>query len=141
MASNQIVGDEETYGRFVMTPRHLNEPFISLRNNEKGVSGMILSRFKNTESIEPYRQSLMEKSGQSISDMVSALVKHIRELSIKEVLNVDVILTMNNYPYHAEIRFLNLTENELIKGNTRMSQFTYVCDLIKELLFRTKVTF
>ncbi len=141
MASNQTVGDEEIYGRFVMDPRHLTEPLITLRRKEEGVSGMIISRFKDSESIEPYRQSIMQKSKQLIPGMLTSIVKHIRDLSIKDVINVDVILTEINYPYHAEIRFFNLRDMKLVNGNTRLAEFTCVCDDIKDLLSKNRVDF
>lgn len=102
---------------------------------------MIISRFKDTESIEPHRKTIMEKSKQLIPGMFTALVKHIRGLSIKDVINVDVILTEVNYPYHAEIRFFNLKDNDLVNGNTRMAEFSCLCDDIKELLYKNKVSF
>lgn len=141
MASYQIVGDEETYGRFIMKPRHIKQPFISLRKKEKGISGMIVSRFKDSESVEPHRQSLMEKTKEHIPGMLTSLVKYIRALSIKDIINVDVILTEANYPYHAEIRFLNLKDNELVNGNTRLAEFSCICDDIKDLLSKNRVSF
>ena len=141
MEPNQIVGDEETYGRFIMNPRHQIHPFVSLRKKEKGVSGMIVSRFKDSESIEPHRQNLMEKTKEHIPGMLTSLVKYIRELSIKDIINVDVILTDVTYPYHAEIRFLSLKENKLVNGNTRLAEFSCVCDDIKDLLSKNPVSF
>ena len=141
MASDQTtVGDEEIYGRFVMDPRHQKNPFISLRRNEEGVSGMIISRFKDSETIEPCRQTIMRKSKQFIPSMLTSLVKHIRNISIKDVIDVDVILTEINYPYHAEIRFINLKDNELVNGNTRLAEFSCICDDIKDLLSKNRVT-
>lgn len=139
-----MVKDEEVYGRFIMYPRHfekdvIGDRFISLRPIDNGgISGFILSRLKENESIEDYKKTLelKVKHKQSISSMGTAVVKDLRACSLNGILIVDVVLTQDVFPYHAEIQFFLVKEQTLIVENLRSSEFMYVCDQIKRILLR-----
>ncbi len=140
-----MVKDEDVYGRFIMHPRHfekdvLGEKFISLRPIDKGgISGFILSRFKEGENIDLHKKFLEKKLEQTISSMGTAIVKDLRACSLDSILRVDVILTQVSFPYHAEIRLFLGQEQTLIVENLRSPEFMYVCDQIKSILLKGSI--
>lgn len=140
-----MVKDEEVYGRFIMYPRHfekdvIGERFISLRPIDSGgISGFILSRIKEDENIGDHKKVLEYKAKQSISSMGTAVVKDLRACSLDGILIVDVVLTQDTFPYHAEIQLFLGKEHTLIVENLRSPEFMYVCDQIKSILLRGSI--
>jgi len=141
-----MVKDEEVYGRFIMHPRHfekdvIGEKFISLRAIDNGgISGFILSRLRDDENIEAHKRSLEKKLKQTtISSMGRAVVKDLRACSLEGILSVDVFLTQESFPYHAEIRLFLGQERTLIVENLRSPEFMYVCDQIKNILLKGSI--
>lgn len=140
-----MVKNEEVYGRFIMYPRHfekdvIGERFISLRPIDNGgISGFILSRLKNGEKLETHKNSLEKKTKQIISSMGVAIVKDLRACSLGDNLSVDVILTQESFPYHAEIKLFCGQEQTLILENLRSPEFLYVCDQIKSVLLKVAI--
>lgn len=141
-----MVKNEEVYGRFIMYPRHfekdvIGEKYISLRPIDNGgISGFILSRFKEGENIEDHKNNLEQKTKrQSISSMGTAIVKDLRACSLDGILSVDVILTQDSFPYHAEIQLRLGQEQSLVVENLRSPEFMYVCDQIKSILLRGSI--
>lgn len=139
----RMVRNDEVYGRFIMYPRHfekdvIGENFISLRPIDNGgISGFILSRFKENENIEEHKKNLKQKvKHQSISSMGTAIVKDLRNCSLDGILSVDVILTQDSFPYHAEIQLRLGQKQSLVIENLRSPEFMYVCDQIKSILLR-----
>lgn len=128
-----------------MHPRHfekdiIGERFISLRPIDNGgISGFILSRLRYGESIADHKKSLEHKAKQTISSMGTAIVKDLRACSLDGILNVDVLLTQETFPYHAEIQLRSGQEKTLIVENLRSPEFMYVCDQIKGILLKGAV--
>lgn len=54
-------------------------------------------------------------------------------------VNIDVILTQETFPYHAEIQFFSGPGQTLIVENLRSPEFMYVCDRIKSILLKGSV--
>jgi hypothetical protein len=140
------VNDTETYARFIMTPRHftngvLGNQFISLRPIDKGgISGFIYSRFKANERIDTHKANTETKSKQKITAMGTAKVQDIRNCSCPGKIDVDVVLTEQTYPYHAEIRFTSVNNHTLITQNLRSAEYILVCDQIKNLLKQGEIS-
>jgi len=140
-----MVKNEEVYGRFIMYPRHferdvIGEKFISLRTIDKGgISGFILSRLREDENIEMHKNFLENKTKQTISSIGTAIVKDLRACSLDGILSVDVILTQESFPYHAEIQLFLGQEQTLIVENLRSPEFMYVCDQIKSILLKGSI--
>lgn len=142
-----MVKDEEVYGRFIMFPRHfkkdvIGDKFISLRPVDKGgISGFILSRLKKGEDIGTHKSFLENtiKPPKTISSMGTAPAKDLRGCSLDGVINIDVILTQETFPYHAEIQFFSGPGHTLIVENLRSPEFMYVCDQIKSILLKGSV--
>lgn len=140
-----MVKNEEVYGRFIMYPRHferdvIGKKFISLRTIDKGgISGFILSRLREDENIEMYNNFLENKTKQTISSIGTTIVKDLRACSLDGILSVDVILTQESFPYHAEIQLFLGQEQTLIVENLRSPEFMYVCDQIKSILLKGSI--
>ena len=139
-----MVADEESYARWIYKPRYVDEEgiyntsFITLRENEDGVSGQLIDRAgKKLVILSGMRYRRSKKDGtpkeEKFLGFAKALSGEIRKVAV-EPDKIDVIIRESAVPYHAVITFQ--IEGELIRGNTQNSHFLLYKDKLKDLLIK-----
>ncbi len=131
------ISNKEVLARLIFSPRYcddtlmgFNNRFISLRNNEEGISCCRFSLMSKDE-INQRGKALARKD----------IYKGYALAVVGDVISIDseVIIVVATSNDHAEIRFVINGEN--VRGNVRYSELQFYFDEIRELFIKQIVKY
>ena len=142
MKVDGCVMKDEHYLRWIFDSRHIFQgqfkpSFISLRMNEKGISGQIFERLES-ENVIKESACRFVRSKEIFYGYALAKVEDIENCAIEND-TINVVMTESVVPAHAEIRFK--LDDVPVVGNTPNPRLSYYFNEIKDLLSRTVVQF
>lgn len=131
------ISNKETLARLIFSPRYcddtltgFNNRFISLRNNEEGIS---CCRFTLMTETEINKRGKLLARKDIYKGYALAVVEDIISIDSKVIV---VVATSND---HAEIRFVINGEN--VRGNVRYSELQFYFDEIRDLFLKQIVKY
>lgn len=131
------ISNKETLARLIFSPRYcddtltgFNNRFISLRNNEEGISCCRFS-LMSKEEINQRGNALARKD----------IYKGYALAVVEDIISIDseVIIVTATSNDHAEIRFVINGEN--VRGNVRYSELQFYFDEIRDLFLKQIVKY
>lgn len=129
------ISNSENLARLIFSPRYcddelsdFNNRFISLRNNEEGIS---CCRFSLMTEVD------VNQRGRSLAR--KDFYKGYALAIVKDIIGIDkdiifVVATSND---HAEIRFI--IDGITVRGNARYSRLQFIFDEIRDLFLKNVV--